>query len=78
LLSQAAAFKQPHRIIIYLEDLCSHFHSFWNKGKDDQSLRLIDEKNINKTISKLNWLESLRITLKQAFNIIGIDAPEIM
>ena len=78
LLSQAAAFKQPHRIIIYLEDLCSHFHSFWNKGKDDQSLRLIDEKNINKTISKLIWLESLRITLKQAFNIIGIDAPEIM
>ena len=78
LLSQAAIFRQPHRITNYLEDLCSHFHSFWNKGKDNQSLRLIDEKNISKTISKLVWLESLRITLKQAFDIIGIDAPEKM
>jgi len=78
LLSQAATFKQPHRVTNYLEDLSSHFHSFWNKGKEDQSLRFIDEKNINKTISKLIWLESMRITLKQAFNIIGIDAPENM
>ena len=78
LLSQAAIFKQPHRITNYLEDLCSHFHSFWHKGKDDRSLRLIDENNIKKTISKLIWIESLRITLKQAFKIIGIDAPENM
>ena len=78
LLSQAAIFKQPHRITNYLEDLCSHFHSFWHKGKDDRSLRLIDENNIKKTISKLIWIESLRITLKQAFKIIGIEAPENM
>ena len=47
-------------------------------SQNSQSLRLIDEININKTISKLIWLESFRITLKQAFNIIGIDAPENM
>ncbi|MDC0057361.1 arginine--tRNA ligase, partial [Alphaproteobacteria bacterium] len=78
LLKQAVIFKQPHRITNYLEDLCSHFHSFWNKGKDDQSLRFIDENNVNKTKTKLIWLESLRITLRHAFNIIGIDAPENM
>ena len=78
ILLQAAENKQPHRITLYLEDLCSHFHSFWNKGKDDTSLRMLDENNIKKTITKLIWIESFKIVLKDAFKIIGISAPEIM
>ena len=74
----AADYKQPHRIINYLEDLCSLFHSFWNKGKDNASLRFIDEDNIKKTITKLIWIQSLRNILKEIFDIIGIEAPEIM
>ena len=77
-LYQAAESKQPHRITNYLEDLCSQFHSFWNKGKDDTSLRMLDEINIRKTITKLIWIESFRKTLHQAFKIIGINSPEIM
>ena len=78
ILKQAAETRQPHRITNYLEDLSSVFHSFWNKGKDDVSLRFIDENNINKTITKLIWIESFKITLSQAFKIIGIDSPESM
>ena len=78
ILLQAAENKQPHRITLYLEDLCSHFHSFWNKGKDDISLRMLDENNIKKTITKLIWIESFKIVLNDAFKIIGIKAPEIM
>jgi len=78
ILLQAAENKQPHRITLYLEDICSHFHSFWNKGKDNTSLRLLDENDINKTITKLIWIESFRIVLNNAFKIIGISAPEIM
>ena len=78
ILLQAAENKQPHRITLYLEDLCSHFHSFWNKGKDDISLRMLDESDIEKTITKLIWLESFKIVLNNAFKIIGIKAPETM
>ena len=78
ILLQAAENKQPHRITLYLEDLCSHFHSFWNKGKDDISLRMLDESDIEKTITKLIWLESFKIVLSNAFKIIGIKAPETM
>ncbi len=74
----AATSKQPHRITIYLEDLCSYFHSFWNKGKEDESLRFLDEINHNKTISKLIWIMAFRHVLKQAFEIIGIDCNETM
>ena len=78
ILLQAAENKQPHRVTLYLEDLCSHFHSFWNKGKDDVSLRMLDEHNVEKTITKLIWIESFKIVLNDAFKIIGISAPEIM
>tara|TARA_Y100000590_G_scaffold465757_1_gene638970 strand:- start:610 stop:2355 length:1746 start_codon:yes stop_codon:yes gene_type:complete len=78
LLYQIGELKQPHKLIIYLEDLCSDFHSFWNKGKDDQSLRFIDTNNIKKTITKLLWIESFRIVLKRIFDLIGIDAHENM
>ena len=78
LLSQVSENKEPHRITNYLEDLCSNFHSFWNKGKDDHNLRMIDVENIDKTISKIFWIQAFRIVLKKAFTIIGIDAPERM
>ena len=73
-LIQSAILKQPHKITNFIEDLSAHFHSFWNKGKDDQSLRLIDTSNPKKTITKLLWVESMRIVLKNAFQIIGIEA----
>ena len=78
LLLQSAIFKQPHKITNYIEDLSSSFHSFWNKGKDNQSLRFIDTSDVNKTITKLLWIECLRIILKKAFDIIGIQAHEHM
>ena len=77
-LISTAQTKQTHKITNFLEDLCYHFHSFWNKGKDDQSLRFINEDNPNQTISKLIWIEAFRKILKQAFDIIGIDSPESM
>jgi arginyl-tRNA synthetase len=77
-LKQAAETKQPHRITNYLEDLCSVFHSFWNKGKDDVSLRIIDENNFSATISKLIWVLFFKKTLKQIFDIIDIESPETM
>ena len=78
MLFQTSVHREPHRITNYLEDLSSSFHIFWNKGKENESLRLIDISNLEKTQSKLIWLESFRIVLKNAFDIIGINAPESM
>ena len=78
IIINTAETMQPNKITNYLEDLCYSFHSFWNKGKDDESLRFIDEKNINKTVTKLIWINAFRNILNQAFEIIGIDSPENM
>ena len=78
LLYQSSYYNEPHRLTNYLEEVCSDFHSIWNKGKDNESLRFVDERNIKKTISKIFWIESFRIVLKDIFLIIGINAPEKM
>ena len=78
LLYQSSYYNEPHRLINYLEEISSDFHSIWNKGKDNESLRFIDEKNAEKTISKIFWLESFRVVLKDIFSIIDISAPETM
>ena len=78
LVYQSALFNEPHRLINYLEVLCALFHSIWNKGKDNQSLRFIDDKNINQTKVKLFWIKCFRNILKDIFSIIGIDSPEKM
>ena len=78
MLLQASKYREPHRITNYLEDLSASFHAFWNKGKDNESLRMIHESNLLKTQSKLIWLESFKIVFKNSFDIIGIKAPESM
>ena len=63
---------------LFIEDVSASFHSFWNKGKENESLRFIDEKNVIKTQTKLIWLQSMRIVFENIFNIIGIDYHETM
>ena len=78
ILELSSNSREPHRLTNFIEDVSTSFHSFWNKGKDNESLRFIDEKNINKTQSKLFWLQSMRIVFENVFNIIGIDYRETM
>ena len=78
ILQDAASTMQPHKLTNYLEDLCSNFHAFWNKGKDDSSLRMLDENNITSTISRIIWIQSFRNILKEVFTIIDISFPENM
>ncbi len=74
----ASNTREPHRLTNFIEDVSASFHSFWNKGKENESLRFIDEQDIIKTQTKLIWLQSMRIVFENIFNIIGIDYHETM
>ncbi len=78
ILKLSSLSRDPHRLTNFIEDISSSFHSFWNKGKENESLRFIDQENIIKTQTKLLWLNSLRIVFENVFNIIGIDFQETM
>ena len=78
ILQLSSLSREPHRLTNFIEDVSTSFHSFWNKGKENDSLRFIDQQNVLKTQTKLLWLHSMRIVFENVFNIIGIDYHETM
>ena len=76
-LETASNKLEPHRIPVYLYELSSEFHSYWNKGKDDVDKRFIDKNN---TISddKLVLLKIVSIVIKLGMKILGVNTPEKM
>ena len=68
---------EPHRIPVYVYDLASLFHSYWNLGKDNPEKRFINE---NKKIDdeKLILLKVISNTIKTGMNILGVSVPDKM
>ena len=75
---EAASLRlEPHRIPVYLYELSSEFHSYWNMGKSDHSKRFInDEKKIPN--DKLIFLKVISNVIKTGMNIVGVETPEKM
>ncbi len=68
---------EPHRIPTYLYELASDFHSYWNKGKDNEKFRFID-KNNNISDDKLILLKVISSVIKKGMTIVGVNCPEKM
>ena len=73
----ASSKLEPHRIPVYLYELASEFHSYWNMGKEDLNKRFINE---NKKISddKLVFLKVISNVIKSGMRIVGVNTPEEM
>ena len=68
---------EPHRIPVFLYELSSEFHSYWNMGKDDEAKRFINtEKKI--TDEKLVFLKVISNVVKSGMSIVGVNTPEKM
>ena len=68
---------EPHRIPVYLYELASEFHSYWNMGKENVDKRFI---NKDKKVSddKLFFLKAISNVVKSGMNIVGVNTPEKM
>ncbi len=74
----SAKHMEPHRICYYLIELASEFHSLWNKGKVDESLKFIHVGDTSITKSKLALINSIMLTIKSGLNILSIKPMEEM
>jgi arginyl-tRNA synthetase len=75
---EAASLRlEPHRIPIYLYELSSEFHSYWNMGKDDSNKRFINNEKIIPN-NKLIFLKIISNVIRSGMNIIGVETPEKM
>ena len=68
---------EPHRIPVYLYELSSEFHSYWNMGKEDSSKRFIEKDNTIK-YEKIIFLKIVSNVIKNGMHIIGVETPEQM
>ncbi len=76
-IETASSRLEPHRIPIYLYELSSEFHSYWNMGKEDKSKRFInDDKKIPN--DKLVFLKIISNVIKSGMSIVGVSTPKKM
>ena len=76
-IETASLRLEPHRIPVYLYELSSEFHSYWNMGKIDKSKRFInDQKKIPD--DKLVFLKVISNVIQSGMNIVGVNTPEKM
>ena len=76
-IDAASTKLEPHRIPVYLYELASEFHSYWNLGKQQPENRFInDQKDISP--AKLVFLKAISNVIKSGMNIVGVDTPEKM
>ena len=75
---EVSAYKlEPHRIPVYLYELASEFHSYWNMGKENVNLRFIDKDN-NVSDEKIIFLKVISKVIKTGMDIVGVNTPEKM
>ena len=74
----AATAREPHRIAFYLGDLAAAFHSFWNAGNDDPSLRMIQSENETLSAARLFLAAQIGQVIRNGLAILGVEAVEEM
>ena len=77
-VESAALAHEPHRIAFYLVDLAGHFHSLWNAGREDPSLRFIVESDQALTFARLMLVKATSFVIRTGLNMLSITPLEEM
>lgn len=78
ILISAAETHEPHKVAYYIIELANLFHSMWSKNIDGEDLRFIIPDNIELTKARCSLVKAAQITIKNALNVLGIEAMETM
>jgi arginyl-tRNA synthetase len=70
-LEASALALEPHRIPFYLMELCSLFHSYYNKHR-------VISSEVELSKARLLLVGAIKEVIKSALDILGISAPEKM
>lgn len=71
-VADAAKTRSPHKVCNYIQKLAAYFHSFYNACK------VIDMEHEELSAQRLVLLKATKITLKNALELIGVEAIEKM
>ncbi len=71
-VEQAAAAEEPHRIAYFAESVAAGFHAWWNKGRDDGTLRFLIEGDKDLSMARIALVRSVAVTIAAALGVIGV------
>lgn len=74
----AAEAHEAHRIAFYLHDLASAFHGFWNKGRDDNTLRFLHENDKGLSLARLAFVTAIATVIASGLAVMGVTPLEEM
>ncbi|MEO6576784.1 MAG: DALR anticodon-binding domain-containing protein, partial [Polyangiaceae bacterium] len=86
-VESAAATREPHKLVNYVQELAREFQSYFTRLKTDPILPPASARSVagwesswdrKKTAARLAWIESIRIVYAAALDILGVSAPERM
>ena len=88
-VADAAAAREPHRLVQYIQDLAADFQSYYTclqKVHGDSILPQQRQRvgawrttwDWQKTSARLAWVEAIRQVLDSALSLLGVSAPQEM
>jgi arginyl-tRNA synthetase len=78
LVEIAGRTNEPHRVAFYLYELASDFHSLWNRGNDDLSLRFLQEGDAATSQAKIALARAVAVVIAAGLAILGVKPAEEM
>ena len=78
MIETAALAREPHRIAFFIHELASQFHSFWNMGKDNEALRIVNATDSELTLARLSLVFGLKAVIGSSLSLLGVGAPDEM
>jgi len=73
MVEQAALAREPHRVAFYVQDVAAAFHSWWNMGRDDATLRFLIEDNKELSMAHLALVTAVKTTIASALDVMGVE-----
>ncbi|MYM54403.1 arginine--tRNA ligase [Thalassovita mangrovi] len=78
LVEIAARHNEPHRVAFYLYELASDFHSLWNRGNEDMSLRFLQDDDEAASQAKIALARAVAVVISAGLGILGVTPVEEM
>jgi len=75
-VENATLVREPHRVAYYLQELAAQFHSLWNSGNDDITLRFIQKDAIDVTVARLALARATAATIASGLAVLGVEPAE--
>jgi len=76
-LAVAADEHAPHHVAFYLRELAGEFHSYYNQGRRDASMRVLAPDAATR-YARLALLRATRQVIANGLAMLGVSAPEKM